>query len=171
MAVAIRVAPFKRLTAWLDLAQVGGRPGARRGAAQDAIAIGWAVRAVAVRTPWTSTCLAQALAGVQMLRRRGITSTLTLGVALAPDKTERMEAHAWLQHGGVDGVKQATSGLPRFRRLWANSRQSSFLLAGSGDYAPPGVSCQPPKRNGAETQRCKNHSLPLRLRFYDQGTT
>jgi hypothetical protein len=101
MAVAIRVAPFKRLTAWLDLAQAPAGQASAGALRHEAIAIGWAVRAVAVRTPWTSTCLAQALAGAQMLRRRGITSTLTLGVALAPDKTERMEAHAWLQHSGV----------------------------------------------------------------------
>ena len=64
-------------------------------------AIGWAVRAVASRTPWTSTCLIQALAATQMLRRRGIAGTLTLGVMTSPDKNERIKAHAWLQQGAV----------------------------------------------------------------------
>ena len=41
--------------------------------------------------------MAQALAGKYMLRRRGITSTLYLGVAKGV-KTQ-LEAHAWLRSG------------------------------------------------------------------------
>jgi hypothetical protein len=101
LAGALRVAPFKRIVGWFGLAPASGAPSASGPPDQDALAVGWAVRAVAGRTPWTSTCLAQALAASQMLRRRGIASALTLGVALAPEKDARMEAHAWLQHGGV----------------------------------------------------------------------
>ena len=101
MAGALRVAPFKRIVGWFGLAPASGVPSVAGSPEQNALTIGWAVRAVAARTAWTSTCLAQALAASQMLRRRGIGSALTLGVALAPEKDARMEAHAWLQHRGV----------------------------------------------------------------------
>lgn len=101
MAGALRLIQFKRLAAWLDLRQVSAGQADSGSVRQEAGAVGWAVRAVAARTPWTSTCLAQALAGAQMLRRRGIGSELTLGVALTPDSQVRMEAHAWLRQGGI----------------------------------------------------------------------
>jgi len=59
--------------------------------------IGWAVRLVAPHTPWQSTCLAQAIAASWLLRRRGIPSTLYLG--LAKDAADQWQAHAWLRCG------------------------------------------------------------------------
>ena len=59
--------------------------------------IGWAVRAAAARTPWTSTCLVQSLAGFVMLRRRHLRSTVYLGVA--KDGRTGFAAHSWLQCG------------------------------------------------------------------------
>jgi len=47
-------------------------------------------------TPFTSNCFNKALAAHFMLRRRGISSTLILGVA---KYKEKMEAHAWLTSG------------------------------------------------------------------------
>jgi hypothetical protein len=64
-----------------------------------AVLIGQAVRAAAGNTPWESVCLPQAVAGQWMLKRRGITATLYLGVAKADDKPERLAAHAWLRCG------------------------------------------------------------------------
>ncbi|MCB9139777.1 MAG: lasso peptide biosynthesis B2 protein [Caldilineaceae bacterium] len=100
-AAAISLVEFKRVAAWLDLTQLS--PGVEDVSVvrADALAIGWAVRIAAVRAPWTNTCLVQALAGTQMLRRRGIASILTLGVAMTSKKNERMIAHAWLQQGGA----------------------------------------------------------------------
>ena len=101
-AAAIHVVSFKRLTAWLGLVQVPVEAEFDTLERPDALPIGWAVRTVAARTLWTSTCLVQALAGTQMLYRRKISATLTLGVAMAsPDKSERIEAHAWLKQGSV----------------------------------------------------------------------
>lgn len=58
--------------------------------------IGWIVRAMSHYTPWTSNCMAQAMAAKFMLRRRGISSTLYIGVA----KTgELLAGHAWLRAG------------------------------------------------------------------------
>ncbi len=65
------------------------------------------------RVPWTGHCLAQALAGKFMLRRRGIASTLHLGVA--KDGKTNLEAHAWLRSGDV--VVAGGEDLERFTLL------------------------------------------------------
>ncbi len=62
----------------------------------QAEAIGWAVRRMADHTPRASTCLVQALTAQNMLQRRGLGSTLYLGMATG--KTQA-EAHAWLRCG------------------------------------------------------------------------
>ena len=54
------------------------------------------VRFTARHTPFTSNCFNKALAVHFMLRRRGLSSTLYLGVAR---DGEKMEAHAWLRSG------------------------------------------------------------------------
>jgi hypothetical protein len=54
------------------------------------------VRFTSHHTPFTSNCFNKALAAHFMLRRRGISSTLYLGVA---KNKEKMEAHAWLLSG------------------------------------------------------------------------
>ncbi|HEV2812709.1 MAG TPA: lasso peptide biosynthesis B2 protein [Solirubrobacteraceae bacterium] len=62
----------------------------------------WAIGAVARRTPWRSKCLEQALAAKAMLRRRGIPSTLYLGVARSVRESgSPFDAHAWLRSGTV----------------------------------------------------------------------
>jgi hypothetical protein len=58
--------------------------------------VGWAVRGAAVRTPWHSSCLAQALAGAQMLKHRSLPAILRLGAARNPTKSKKLEAHVWL---------------------------------------------------------------------------
>lgn len=59
--------------------------------------ISWSVGAASRRLPWESTCLTMAMAGKAMLRRRGIASTLYLGVAREP--TAGLHSHAWLRCG------------------------------------------------------------------------
>jgi hypothetical protein len=56
-----------------------------------------AIRAGSKLTPWNSTCMVRAVAGLKMLEKRGIESTLYMGVA--KDKQGRMIAHAWLRSG------------------------------------------------------------------------
>jgi len=58
--------------------------------------LGRAIRTASRFTPWKSNCLAQAIAGKIMLRRRGIPSTLYLGLKKDADL---LEAHAWLHTG------------------------------------------------------------------------
>ena len=61
------------------------------------------------RLPFDCSCLAQAVAAKAMLRRRGIASTLYLGVN--PQSVDALWAHAWLRCGpilvtGADGSEQ-----------------------------------------------------------------
>lgn len=61
-------------------------------------------------TFWESECLVKAMAGMKMLERRGIESTLYLG--MAKDATG-LRAHAWLRSGnfyvsGSDGMENFT---------------------------------------------------------------
>jgi len=64
---------------------------------EDARRVGWAIRAAAPHTPWKSNCLAQGIAGKAMLRRRGIPSTLYLGIAKGQEASEPLAGHAWLR--------------------------------------------------------------------------
>jgi hypothetical protein len=50
-------------------------------------------------TFWESKCLVKAIAGMQMLQRRHIESTLYLGTA--KDESGIMVAHAWLRSGSM----------------------------------------------------------------------
>ena len=62
-------------------------------------------------TFWESECLVKAIAGMKMLQRRGIESTLYLGTA--KDENGKMIAHAWLRSGtyyvsGAEEMKRFT---------------------------------------------------------------
>ncbi|MDF1655422.1 MAG: lasso peptide biosynthesis B2 protein [Coxiellaceae bacterium] len=54
------------------------------------------IKAVAAVVPWQSKCLVQAMAAKQMLARRGVDTTLYLGVL---KEGSDMKAHAWLRCG------------------------------------------------------------------------
>lgn len=69
--------------------------------------ISWAVQTGARYIPLRLVCLPQAMAASTMLSRRGIDSTLYLGVKL--DKANALTAHAWLR----TGLKWVTGGKAR----------------------------------------------------------
>lgn len=48
-------------------------------------------------TPWVSNCLPQAMTAKRMLKKRGLRSTLYLGIAR--ENGEKLSAHAWLRCG------------------------------------------------------------------------
>ena len=90
--LVVRFVPAARIFAWAN------RPARRvnRFAANETRWISWAVDRVAAR-PWMNAlCLPRALATHSMLRRRGITSQLCLGVAR---EDQALVAHAWLEIG------------------------------------------------------------------------
>jgi hypothetical protein len=60
--------------------------------------ISWAVQAVERHAPLAFVCLPQAMAAKWMLRRRGLQSTLYLG--LRHGEKAGLAAHAWLRVGG-----------------------------------------------------------------------
>jgi hypothetical protein len=63
------------------------------------IAVSQAVVRAARNLPWECKCLVQAMAGKAMLRLRGVSSTLYLG--LAKGENEQLCAHAWLRCGNI----------------------------------------------------------------------
>ena len=95
--LAILLLPFRILKPHLGGAEEETGAGLE-GLDAETDAIAWAVDSVARRTPWDSTCLARCLAARVMLHRRGIPSTLTLGVG--PTERGPLSAHAWLSMGG-----------------------------------------------------------------------
>lgn len=71
-----------------------------------------AIRIMSKHTFWESKCLVQAIAGMKMLERRKIDSTLYLGTAKDKD-SGKMIAHAWLRSGsfyvtGKEGMERFT---------------------------------------------------------------
>jgi hypothetical protein len=65
--------------------------------------VAWAVDTARLFTPWDSNCLAQAITGARMLRRRGVATTTYLGVTAAGPQElgalQELGAHAWLRAG------------------------------------------------------------------------
>lgn len=57
-----------------------------------------AIQSMSRHLPWECKCLVQAISGKMMLKRRGIGSSLYLGVAKAEGCG--LAAHAWLSSGG-----------------------------------------------------------------------
>lgn len=90
---------FRRIMALLQQEQGLTADQANPAADAPCQRVGWAIRCASRRTPWLSNCLAQALTGKIMLRRRGIASTLYLGVAKGGQNN--LAAHAWLRSGEI----------------------------------------------------------------------
>lgn len=59
------------------------------------------LRGVARRAPWRANCLPQAIAAMQLLRRRGYRPVMYLGARrLQPGNSATMLAHAWVMCAG-----------------------------------------------------------------------
>jgi hypothetical protein len=101
----LKLFPLKR-QGMRDLVSAAGSPsveqlpGGGQFERQAALDVGWAVTRVAAYFPFLAMCLAQALAARAMLSRRGIGSTLHVGVARSG--AAPFEAHAWLEAAGVE---------------------------------------------------------------------
>lgn len=81
--------------------------------------ISQAILKVSRHTWWDSQCLVMAIAGMTMLKRRGIPSTLYLGTA--KDECGKMIAHAWLRSGNV--ILTGAKGMERFTVVAAFGKQ------------------------------------------------
>jgi len=106
---AVLVAPFRVIAARMGRTMGVAVPDLTAEQQVAATKVEWAVAAAAARTPWTSNCLARAVAATIMLRRRRVPSTLYLGVAKAAGDGERLQAHAWVRCGTciVTGASEA----------------------------------------------------------------
>jgi hypothetical protein len=91
--------PFSRLTGYLGKHQTESPHEIAESHMREARRIAWVVHSVSRHTPLAGNCLSKALVAKYLLSRRGIASTLYLGVAL---KTRsELEAHAWLRCGPI----------------------------------------------------------------------
>lgn len=90
--------PFKRLMPALSTPSAGSPPALSAAQTAMAVRVGWAVELAGRYTPWHSTCLVRAATGKAILSRRGIGSTLFIGVLQADSSS--LKAHAWLQSDG-----------------------------------------------------------------------
>jgi len=63
----------------------------------DTAKISWAVETAGRIVPAADNCLVRAIAGREMLARRGISSQIRLGVA--KNSSDLLRAHAWLECG------------------------------------------------------------------------
>ena len=106
--VAVRIVPAARVFGWAS------KPPrrVRRFAADEIGWVLWAIDAAAAKFRKETLCLPRALATHAMLRRRGITSRVCLGVARQQDK---LAAHAWVEIG--DDRTVASPGSGAFTRL------------------------------------------------------
>jgi hypothetical protein len=116
-AVTLTVAGLSlRLTKFARLAPLLGRHMTESptevAAADAALAarVRWAIEGTAAALPWKPVCLPQAVAAKLMLRRRGVDSTLYMGL-----DPLTYDAHAWLRVG-TDIVTGAAEK-PRFQAL------------------------------------------------------
>ena len=112
--LALLLVPFRRLAVHLGTpSHETPAQNLDQAATERARTVGGAVQRAARNLPWDCRCMAQALAGKAMLRRRGLPSTLYLGVA--KDEAADLCAHAWLRCG--DAVITGGEGADRFTVL------------------------------------------------------
>lgn len=104
--------PFRYLIPYLGAVQQESLEAVKPSQVQMVEQIGWIVRALSHYTPWTSNCMAQAMTAKFMLRRRGIHSTLYIGVS----KMDALLAgHAWLRVG--TSIITGGGALGRYKRV------------------------------------------------------
>jgi hypothetical protein len=106
--IAVRLIPAARVFAWAN------RPPRRirRFSADETSWVLWAIDAAAEKSRTKTLCLPRALATHSMLRRRGITSRVCLGVAR---EQNNFAAHAWVEIGKERAV--AGPGAGGFTRI------------------------------------------------------
>lgn len=107
--VRVHTIPFRRLAPTLGRSQAETSPAISAPDRTVAVKVSWAVQTAARYIPLGFVCLPQAIAAQRMLRRRGIASTLYLGVAPDREKKESIIAHAWVRAGDKVLTGQAES--------------------------------------------------------------
>lgn len=96
--LALTMIPFRHVSSYLGiLNQISPEHSTPRNR-WCALRVARGIHFTFLRLPWHSTCLVQAIAGMMMLKRRGESSTLYVGVGR---NNETFGAHAWLRSGEI----------------------------------------------------------------------
>lgn len=93
----LKIFPFKRIAPSLGVSWEETDFSVNPARVQVLRQISESINILSRYTFWESQCLVKAIAGMKMLERRNIESTLYLGTA--KDKDGRLIAHAWLRSG------------------------------------------------------------------------
>lgn len=89
--------PFKHIAPTLgDLDQCGDKVSLDQDVIDTLAPVAKSIKVVAKYVPWQSKCLVQAIAAKNMLQKRGVETTLYLGVV---KNGSEMKAHAWTRTG------------------------------------------------------------------------
>lgn len=99
--LGVALLPFSALRVLLDRYARAGSPIPPDAAAPGVSRFTWAVAAAASRFPVRMSCLVQALAADAMLRRRGVSCRLRIGVHPRSTGSGALKAHAWIEHEGA----------------------------------------------------------------------
>jgi hypothetical protein len=108
--LSIILLPFRWLSPMLGQHMMESPSEEEAGILDAARQVGWAVDTASRYTPWASKCLVQAIVGKVLLRQRGISNTLYLGVG--QEEGEGLTAHAWLRSGNI--ILTGSHGRERF---------------------------------------------------------
>jgi len=95
--IAVFVLPFRWIAPRLGTPMAETAPTLTDEQTEQVRLVAWALEVTHRELPRLGGCLPQAIAAKIMLRRRGVPSTLYLGVRRKDD----LEAHAWLRCGNV----------------------------------------------------------------------
>ena len=70
-----------------------------------------AIKQATSYTPWESSCLIQSLTAHKMLKKRGISGVIYIGVKRDKNEQKKIQAHAWVQTGEyvITGEKESKS--------------------------------------------------------------
>jgi len=100
---AVLLVPFPRLSRRFgqSMGAVALVPLATPSEARKAALVGRVIRAVALRTPWESNCLAQAILARALLGLLRVPYALHLGLRSSPAVADDPIAHAWVACGRV----------------------------------------------------------------------
>lgn len=93
--LGLRVLGLRRFQAWLQLGNVLAE---RRISHEAILRIATLVNIAALHVPFPATCLTRSLLLSWMLRRRGVTSQLRIGVRITQGS---LDAHAWIEYAGI----------------------------------------------------------------------
>lgn len=97
--IAVLTLPFRRVVRVLAMQKLDVPKQEGPQHVTKARRIGRMIQEASRHLPWECRCLVQAIAGKLMLVRRGITSTVYIGVA--KDEHKGFNAHAWLSSRAV----------------------------------------------------------------------